>query len=312
MAKWKNRLLLTAIETTYGTAPTLAGTDAILIKEIDVVPIEIELKDRELIRGSFGNSEKVISGRMSKASFTVEFAGSGTVAIAPKWGPCLRACGFSETIVSATPGPGSVTYAPVSTSQESAAFAFYADGVLHVIRGARGTVSFSLSAGEIPDMKFEFTGLYTAATTTANPAATFTRQAKPLAVNSANTATVSVHGYAACLQSLELNLANNVVFRQLAGCTESVEITDRVPAGSASVECPALASKDYFAALSSQALGELSFTHGATAGNILALTMPQVNIGGVSYTDNDGVMMLDLTYMPNPTSGNDEIELVLT
>ena len=115
MALWRNRLLLSAIETTYGTSPAMTGADAILLKELDVSPLEVELQDRELITGYFGNTEKYLGSRMSMAKFSVELQGSGTAGTPPKYGEILRACGFSETIVPAT----SVEYLPISTAQES-------------------------------------------------------------------------------------------------------------------------------------------------------------------------------------------------
>jgi hypothetical protein len=309
MAKWRNRLLLAVIEATYGTIPTIAGTDAILISEIDVTPLEVDLKDRELITGVYGNTEKVISGRMAKASFAVELAGSGTAGTVPKWDPLMRACGFDETVAAAT----SVTYLPVSTAQESVCLRFFADGTQHTLQGARGTWALEMAAGEIPKLRFEFTALYTAATAVSNPAATFTNQAKPVAVNSDNTTAVSVHGFAACLESLSLDLANDVVFRQLAGCTQNVQITDRKPSGEFTVEAPALGSKDYFAGLSAQTLAAISLQHGQTAGNICTLSLPSCNLGSISYADSNGVLMISGAFMPNPTgAGNNEISLVLT
>ena len=312
MAKWRNRLLLAAIETTYGTAPTLAGTDAILLSEIDVTPLEVELKDRELITGVYGNTEKVISGRMSKVTFSVELAGGGAAGTAPKWAPFMRACSFAQTIDAGV----SVTYLPVSTAQESVAMRFFTGesttATEHTLRGARGTWSLEMAAGEIPKIKFEFTALYTAATVMTFPTPTFTAQAKPVAVNSDNTTSVSVHGFASCLEALSLDLANEVVFRQLAGCTQNVQVTDRKPSGSVKIEAPLLASKDYFSALSTQTTGVLSLQHGQTAGNIITLSMPAINIGSVGYSDSNGVLMLDMDYMPNPTTGNNEISFVLT
>ena len=227
MAKWRTRLLLITPEVTYGTAPSMTGTDALVVPEIDIVPLEVELKDRELITGYYGNTEKVLSMRMSKATISVEYANSGTRATPPKWGPLLRACGWAETITAAT----SVEYNLVSGNEESVAMAFYADGVKHILRGSRGTPSLNMEAGEIPKWSFEFTALYTTTTAEANPTATYTGQGKPFAFNSENTTPVSIHGFAACLESFSLDMANDVVFRQLAGCTQRVEITDRKPTG---------------------------------------------------------------------------------
>jgi hypothetical protein len=313
MTKWRNRLLLAEIEATYGTAPAMTGTDAILVSEIEVTPIELDLQDRELITGYLGNTEKVIGAQMSKVTFSVEWAASGTAGTAPKWGRFLRACGFAETIVAST----SVTYLPVSTAMESVAMRFYsgvgAGATEHLIRGARGTAELDFSAGEIPRVEFEFTGLYTAAAGATAPVATFSAQAKPLAFNSRNTNPVSVHGFAAVLEEFSLELENEVVFRQNAGGSENVQITDREPNGDLKIEAPLIGAKDFFAAVAAQTLGAVSFVHGTTAGNIITLSMPSVSFDGVEYSESDGITMLEIPYVANPTSaGNDEISIVFT
>jgi hypothetical protein len=308
MAFWKNRFLLAATEVTYNTLPTIGGVNALLATEIDVTPLEVDLKDRELIRGTYGNTLKVVGGRMAKATVTVELAGSGTAGTAPRWGALMRACGFSQTIVAVT----SVAYAPVSTGHDSVSLSFFADGTRHNLTGCRGTVSFSYEVGEVPTMTFEFTGLYNTAAAESNPTPTFGAQAVPLAFNSVNTTSTSVHGFAGCLSSLSLDIANVVTHRQLAGCTQNVQITDRLPSGSFSVEAPALGSKDYFAAANSQTLAAVNVTHGGTAGNIAALACPSCNLGTPAYSDKDGIIHIDAPFMPNPVSGNDEVTLTLT
>lgn len=309
MAKWRNRLLLVEMETTYGTDPTPTGADALKLSELDVTPLEIELVDRELITGFYGNTEKVVASRMARASFSVEIAGSGAAGTAPRTGKLLRACGLDETIVTDT----SAAYTPVSTAFESVTMHFYADGTQHVMTGCRGTFSISMSTNSIPVFNFEMTGIYNAATAVANPALTFGEQANPVVMSSANTTTVSIHGFAACLESFELDLANDVVHRQLAGCTENVQITDRKPEGTVVIEAPALASKDYFAAAAAQTLGAFSVAHGQAAGNIVTIAAPTSNIGTPTYSDSDGILMLSLPFMPNPTTaGNDELSITFT
>lgn len=308
MAKWRNRLLLIGMESVYGTAPALVGADALLCKEIDISPLEVELYDRELITGYFGNTEKVLISQMSKVTVTVEYAASGTAGTPPKWGPLMRAAGNSQTIVPTT----SVEYLPISSAPESAAMMFYADGVRHTLRGSRGEWGLAGEVDGVPLLSFEYIALYTPATATANPTATYTAQAKPLVMNSANTPTVDVHGFAACMESFSLNMANDVTFRHLAGCSERVELNDRKPSGSIKIEAPTLAAKDYFAAVSAQDLGAIDWTHGTTAGNILTLSQPSCNLGTPAYSNSNGTIMLELPFMPNPVSGNDEYSLLLT
>jgi len=309
MALSRKRLLLAKIESTYGTDPTPAATDAVMVSALEVQPLQLELKDRELILGYLGNTEMVVGQRLVSVSFDVEIAGSGTAGTAPKWSALMQACGFSETIVSVT----SVTYAPISSAFKGVTLYFFADGVRHKVTGCRGTWSMALETGEIPKISFSFTGIFNAPTDETQPSPTFSNQADPVVVNSANTATLQVHGYAACLSAFSLDLANETPFRQLAGCTQQVMITDRKPEGEVTIEAPTIAAKNFFSSASTQTAGQFSWVHGTTAGNIITFTAPTCTLGSPEYEDNDGIIMLKLPFMPQPTAaGNDELTLALT
>jgi hypothetical protein len=80
------------------------------------------------------------------------------------------------------------------------------------------------------------------------------------------------------------------------------------------VEAPTIAQKDYFAAaLTDGTLGNLTFQHGITAGNIVDFSSTRVDIGDVSYSDQDGIAMLNMPYTAIPsTAGNDEFSLIYT
>jgi hypothetical protein len=306
------RLLLAAVEQTYGTFETVAGTDAMLVQNLDCQPLDPGLIDRELVLPYFGQRPMIVGQKVGTVTFDVELAGSGTAGTAPQWGRLLRACGFGETVVGGT----SVTYAPAMTNIVGVSFDFNNDGNRHRLQGCRGTATFNLAAGEIPRISFEFFGEYVAAATESQLTPTFANQAAPVVVNSANTTSVSVLGLSACMQSFSLNLGNEIPLRQLAGCTHEYPITNRLPSGEVVVEAPVIGSgsgeKDYFAQVISQATGSISWQHGQTAGNIVTMTMGQCNIDGPTYSDSDGIQMLTLPYMAQATAANNEMSLVLT
>lgn len=313
----RKRLLLAKTEETYGTSAAPNGTNALLVSNLEVSPLEIELLDRELITPYLGNTEKVVGQRMVQVNFDVELAGSGAAGTAPQWGPVMKACGFAEGLVGADPGPASVTYSPVSSSFSSVTLDFNADGNKHLVTGCRGTATINLNAGEIPKISFQMMGIYNAVTAASAVTPTFANQADPVVVNSVNTTSVSAFSFSACLESFSLDLANETPFRQLAGCTQQVLITQRAPSGEISIEAPIVGSgagqKDFFAAVSAQTLGAITWQHGQTAGNIITFNAPTCNLDSPSYADSDGVMMLNLPFMPIPSSsGNDEFTLVLT
>jgi hypothetical protein len=382
----RKRLILTKIEGTYGTDSSPAGTDALLVRNLEVTPIEAETVSRDLIRPYLGNSAQILSQTRVLLTFEVELAGSGTSGTASKMDSLLRACGLAATttaaditgtaqagsagsitlasgasstndyyngmVISLTGGTGdgskgiitdyvgstkvatvqkstaaftpdgtstysieaNVGYKPVSSSFESATIYFNNDGVLHKATGCRGTFSLNLEVGQLPVVNFTMTGIYNAPTDTAAPATTYSDQATPLIFKAGNTSAVSVLGYAdACLQMVSLDVANEIVYRELVGCTKQVLITNRAPAGEVMIEAPTIAAKDYFTIANDDTTGILSLLHGTTAGNQVSLLAPIVDIGNPSYSDQDGIQMLTLPYVAIPSSsGNDELVLTFS
>jgi hypothetical protein len=309
MALTRKRLILVKKEVTYGTDSSPAGTDALLVRNLDITPIEADLVSRDLIRPYLGNSPQLLANSRVSITFQVEMAGSGTAGTAPRYGAILQACGMSETIVATT----SVTYAPVSASFSSATIYFNNDGVLHKATGCRGTFTLNAAVGEIPTIDFTMVGVYNAPTDTAAPAVTYSTQASPLVFKQGNTSAFQFFAYAGCLQSVSFDIANSTVYRELVGCTKEVLITDRKPAGTVMIEAPTLATKDYFNIAQTETTGNLTFLHGTTTGNRVTLTAGQCDIANPSYGDQDGIQMLNIPYLAVPTTaGNDEVSLAFT
>lgn len=382
----RKRLILAKTESTYGTDSSPAGTDAILVRELEITPLQSDTVDRELIRPYLGASQQLLANTRVEVTFQVEMAGSGSAGTAPAFGRVLQACGFSATttaaavtgtaqagsagsitlaagasatndtyngmVISITSGTGSgssgiitdyvgstkvatvqkttaaftpdgtsvysiaanVAYKPVSDAFSSVSIYYNIDGVLHKVTGCRGTFTVNGQVGEIPTLDFTMTGIYNAPTDTAAPAATYSNQAVPVIFKNGNTTNFQLLSYEGCLQSVELDIGNEVVYRELVGCSKEVLITNRAVTGTVVIEAPTIASKDYFtAALSDSTLGNFTLKHGQTAGNIVTLTSSTIDIGDVSYEDQDGIHMLSVPVVAVPGStGNDEMILVFT
>ena len=305
----RKRLILAKTETTYGTDSTPAGSDAVLVRDLLITPLQSDVVSRDLIKSYMGNSDQLLANTRVGVTFEVELAGSGTAGTAPRFGSLLKACGMSETVVAST----SVTYAPVSSSFSSASIYYNVDGVLHKVTGARGTCSFNCQVGQIPTFSFTMTGIYNAPTDTAAPNVTYSNQATPLIFKNGNTSAFQFFSYAGCLQTVSFDLANSTIYRELVGCTKEVLITDRKPTGQVQLEAPTIATKDFFSAAVGTTTGNLTFLHGTTAGNKVTFTASQVDITQPTYADQDGVQMLQIPYVALPTTaGNDEFSLAFT
>jgi hypothetical protein len=145
------------------------------------------------------------------------------------------------------------------------------------------------------------------------PTPTYANQAAPLIFKNGNTSNFSIFSYSGCLQSLSFQMANEVIYRELVGCTKESLIVNRAPAGDVVIEAPTITAKDFFAIATGSSTGSISFQHGATSGNIVTFTTAQSDIANPSYSDQDGIQMLNLPYVAVPTSaGNDELSLAYT
>jgi hypothetical protein len=306
----RKRLILLESEGTYGTDPTPTGVDAVLVRDLNITPLQSDTVSRDLVRPYLGASEQLLANTRVEVTFSVELAGSGAAGTAPRYGKALLACGMAETVVAST----SVTYALVSASFGSCTIYYNIDGVRHKVTGARGTFTINGAVGEIPTIDFTFTGIYNAPTDTALPSATYADQATPVVFKEGNTSGFQLLSYSGCLQAFSFDIGNSLIYRELVGCTKEVLLTDRAATGSVTIEAPTIAQKDYFtAALSDGTLGNLLFQHGQTAGNIVDFASTRVDIGDVTYSDQDGVHMLTIPYTCVPsTAGNDEFSLVYT
>lgn len=319
MALTRKKFLIAKIESSYGTDPSpVGGSDAIQVTNVEVTPIESDNAEPAAFQGFIGNSTRgtLVANKRVSVTFDVELAGSGAAGTAPAFGPLLKSCGMSETTVAAT----SVTYAPVSSSFSSATIYCFYDGTRHKITGCRGTVTFTMAAGQFPVASFVMTGIYNAPDgTPLSGTFTVANQAAALEINDTNVTTATFHGVTDVrLESLDLAINNNTIYKETASSKE-VLIVDRTPGGTAVIEAPVIpenpvsGTTDYFAKAVAVATGNTSVVVGGTAGNIMTLTMAQTDITGVSYGDTNGVVSLSMPYLAKPsTAGNNEFSLAFT
>jgi hypothetical protein len=204
----------------------------------------------------------------------------------------------------------SASYLPVSASFGSVTLYYYNDSVLHKATGAMGSVKFSINVKQIPVMHFSFTSLYSAPADASPTGVDYSSFQAPKVANTTNTTSFSLLSYSGNLESVELDIANDVQFRTLIG-SSSVNIIDRKPAGTFIFEAPAIASKDFFTLALNGTTGTMAITHGVTGGNIVTLACPRVSIQNPSYKDSQGVQMISLPFVATPNTGNDDLSVTV-
>jgi len=304
-------LLLAKRETDYGVdAIPAAAQDAILteLPEFEVMGKKLELAD---VKSFFGGRSVVNVGTGLKVSFTTAIRGCGsTPSTPPNIGVLFRGCNFDETIDS-TPGTESVTYTPNSRTDDadSLTLYFWQHHILHKMLGCRGSgPSVEAKASEYGKAKWEFQGIYAGPVDDTIDVGTFPT-AIPLVFKSAQ---VTIDSYAAVIESLKLDVKNELAARPDANSPTGILsyfIKERSVTGEIDPEAVALATKNFWNVWETSQAVALSATIGQSVGNRCRITCPAVQLDIPKYADRDNRLTFSLPLLINPSAaGNDEIE----
>ncbi|MCX2697072.1 phage tail tube protein [Ochrobactrum chromiisoli] len=307
MAVRKHRKLamLHKVEATYGEDSTPAVVDALVAANVTITPIEGQEVSRDLLLPYMGNQGIVLAGIYGRVEFDIEVAGSGAAGTPPKIGSILRVAGMSETITAGQ----DVTYEIVEEAVESGSLYFISDKVRHVLLGGQANIAPSFTPSAIPRFRVTYLGLLGTITDVAvMPAVTTAEWITPDTVSKANT-TMSLHGWPSVAESLSIDLGNVLTPRFLIG-DERILISDRSSTGTTVVEGRALSEVDWFDRALKRTRGELTLTHGKTAGNIVEITAPAVEVGKPTQGQTDGIINYSLPLSFCPVTGMDELKLV--
>jgi hypothetical protein len=304
---WPKKVLLRKREVTYGVDPAPAAVDAVVAHEVDLNPYAADVVGRSPIKPWMGRGARsLMANAKATLSYFVEMAGAGAAGTAPKWGLDLRCCGFSETINVGV----DVQYSPVSAAFDSMTSFWNLDGQRVRANGYRGSPKLEFMSGQAPKLRVAMTGLPLAPDDSAFVAPDFTGWTEPVIVNRVNTPTFTLHGFAAALASLEIDLANVVAFRDWVNAKD-VQVTNREPAGVVVIEAPTIAAKNYFSAISADTLGTLQLIHGVGAGAIVQIDAPAVQLMNPRYGETEGNATLTMDLQFHPSVGNDEVKVTV-
>lgn len=308
-----NEVILAKTEVTYNTDPTpVAATNAILVRNPSWAQEGLRMVDREAVRGSIGQLQRLYGGELRKVSFECEVKGSGAAGTAPEIGPLLEACGFEETVVGAT----SVTYKPESASHESITIYYFEGGrKRHVITGCRGTVSFSLEAGGILLAAFEFIGHLVSITDQSQPTPTYNSTVPRTALGMS----LSFNGVTSFVpRKWSLN-PNNVLSPGMSLASSDgygpVDLTKRDCTGQLEIETELDSVLDVDALLAAGT--RFAFNAGAlgsVAGNIVTVSTPASStyVMGTGPGDDAGKRLRTIDFGIDDSTADQEISIVFT
>ena len=316
--QFRKKWLLSKVEATYGIDPALASplaplvsADAIETRGLSITRYDGPRISNEIDRFVLGGYADINVMPSAVLSFNVGMQGSNAAITKPAYDSLMQACGIAA--VQNSPQSGGWKYSPISTAFKSVTLHHYQDGMRQVIVGARGNLAGSLTRGQLPVFTFNnLRGFYQRPTTPAPVNPTLTAYYAPIPVTFDNTPTFSFAGYAGFrLESFSFDFNNQISHHDTTNYRE-VFITNRAVTGQLSFSATDIATFDIFAKLESHAslvTNVLSIIHGITAGKIIKIDAPAVQIANISESDSDGVYtyVLDLKFLP--VAGNDELTI---
>lgn len=304
-------LIAAKVETTEGTAISLANTDAAFwARNVTFTPGQ-ESFERNPRSVYLGHVASLPGKRMATLTFDVDLYGQGTSA--PGYAALMQGCGLVGSA-----GVSTYTYTASSTTSnhKSLTIGCYVNGRLIKMIGARGTVKIAATAGQPNVASFSFQGALVAPSDTSILSQP-TYDANSITPPAFMGAALSFGGLSATealIHNYELDLGNVLTMRTDANSSSgyrSCAITGRLPAFSITLEMPSVSEFGLQAAVEAGTLAQLTFTCGSST-SAFGITLPKLQI--INYTEDiaeNAMHLTTLTCAPRMNSGDDEISIVL-
>ena len=213
--------------------------------------------------------------------------------------------------------PALSLYQPISSFGNGSSCTLVAvkDQNVHRIEGFRGSPALNAPLNGYGTFTITGVGRYVTPTTKSTESFTYGDQAEPVPVTPRHTKALRFQGYGPCSEGFTFDWGLSTTFRSLIGCTTEALITDRPnPNGTLTIENPSVATKNFFTAAADNtgaSDGPFLVQQGTTETQSTIFYAPKCAISGdLSFSDTDGVDMMQIPFTALPTSGNDETRLI--
>ena len=286
-----------ALESTAGTAESIANSDYHLVEDVTV---ELAGDEHERVGnlGSLDNMAGVTGSIIGTISFTTEFRGGGASGTPPVDIPLWKASGFrcDESDYS---GGDMVLDQALTTEFKTVTFNYYADGMLWEFKGAVGTGVLTMESGAIGKMAWTFTGLIDAFPADGtNPTPTYNTTIPPVCQNTTLTLDAGTD-FGVCT-NIEFDLGNEIANRR--DMTEAQgyavpQITRRNSTGSMTVEIPTVANYAWNSKWRNKTKIDGSVAVGSATYNTQTIAWDMVLNAAPNPSDTDGIMIFEIPFI---------------
>jgi hypothetical protein len=304
----KIRNLAAKIEGTIGTAESLTAAEGVFNAYNLMFQPTISKTVREA-PGSFNRLTSVSEGQLATITFRTELAWGGTSTEPAIFSVLMPCCGWTESTNVWKPrseAPGS--------NVKTCTMGCYVDGVLKTIKGAVGTWTMVLVAGQPIFIDWSFTGVYVEPTDTAIIAPTYPTD------NVMRFASASACSYnSVSLKTQNMTIAANNEITSLEDPTNatgysSCIIVDRAPTIVCNPEMESIATQNRHNIFTDGLAYSLAVTLDGPTNSTLGILAPKAEIGNIQEGERGKIVTDEITFncTKNGATQNEELYFTFT
>lgn len=299
-------VLLSKVESTYGSDATAVGADAVLINGFTPPNLEMETFDRPKGDSSLAMAPHVRGARKWAAKFSSYLKPHGTSATtAPECGPLLIGGGLAEDTTT------DVTYTPLSSYKGGISNYFYQDGRLYKMLGSVHSNEITWEAGGHLKLETTASGLYVASTDASFPGSLGYDAEEP---DPALNVSLTIGGDSPIVKAFSLKDGNVIASRKDANAATGYagfQITGRKWEGSLTIEDELVAIKAYIALAVAGTAQEITFTVGTGTGSTTTITLANCLLMPPTPGDEEGIATLEIPFVcyESALGANDEVDI---
>lgn len=296
------------IETTVGTAETLAASEGVYNAYDLKIDADIPMEDREA-QGSFNYLSSVPGPRKGTMSFKTDMAWDGSAL--PTWASVLfPACGFVATAQVFTPRSESL-----GSNVKSATIGIFENGRYKKMAGAVGTFKIVCPAGKMVMIEWGFQGVWQAPTDSALIAPTYPT-ALPMRFGSA---TITYNSVAQIVENVTYDAGNEIIMREsaaTAGGYISGLIVSRKPKITANPESVLVATQDVYGIWLAQTEYVFSCAIDGPTGLVtngsVTISAPKAQITSIKSGDRNKLLVEEIEWSCNKNGATKDEETSIT
>lgn len=305
----RKRQLAAKIETTPGTAISLAAADAAFNIYDLMVQQEIEKVAREA-DGSFGGISAISGAYKGKITFKTDWVWDGT-STEPLWAETFfPACGLVKSTNTYAPKAEAISS---TSSVKTLTMGFYNDGIYKQLKGCVGTFKIVCTTGKHVIIEWEFSGVWDTPTDVAMLSITYPTDA-PCKYASGVTTWDSVD---MLCESLTFDVGNEIYMRESAANASGLItglITDRFPKITANPESRLVATQDRYLQFLNSTEAVLTFEIKGPSTSKIVISAPKAQIQNIQEADRGKMVVDQIDFQLNRNASNldQEFSIVFT